>query len=146
MNDVPDDAMLDAGYRIVVGSVRSDVGWSVAARNLDDRLFVLCQGHPEYETLSLLREYRRDVRRYLFGRGASSYPRLPEGYLGSEAISALSGFERRATASRADPTELWARFPYDEVAPTVENTWASSSAKLYANWLGLARAAVPAKA
>ena len=58
------------GYRIVIGSGASGAGWSVAARQQGDGLFVLCQGHPEYGTLSLLREYRRDVRRYLFGRGA----------------------------------------------------------------------------
>ena len=68
----------------------------MAAREQGDALFVLCQGHPEYGTLSLLREYRRDVRRSLFGRGAVPYPRLPDGYLGEEAVETLMKFERRA--------------------------------------------------
>src|SRR5581483_1986743 len=131
----------NAGYRIVVGS--GSAGWSVAAREQGDGLFVLCQGHPEYGTLSLLREYRRDVRRFLFGRGALPYPRLPEGYLGEEAVETLTEFERRAHAPEADPRELWPTFPFDEVAATVENTWASASATMYANWLQLARTAVP---
>lgn len=141
LNEVPEAALVDAGYRIVVGTGSSGAGWSLAAREHRDGLFVLCQGHPEYGTLSLLREYRRDVRRCLFGRGAVPYPRLPDGYLGQEAVDKLTEFERRAHAPDVDPRELWPTFPFDEVAATVENTWASASATLYTNWLQSARTA-----
>jgi homoserine O-succinyltransferase/O-acetyltransferase len=144
VNDVPEAALIDAGYRMVVGC--SDAGWSVAAREQGDALFVLCQGHPEYGTLSLLREYRRDVRRSLFGRGAVPYPRLPDGYLGEEAVEILTKFERRASATDMDPRQLWPTFPFEEVAATVENTWAPISATLYANWLQLARTAAAERA
>jgi len=143
VNDVPEAALLDAGYRVVVGTGCSGAGWSVAAREQGDSLFVLCQGHPEYGTLSLFREYRRDVRRCLFGRGAVPYPRLPDGYLGEEAVETLTEFKRRGQARDTDPRELWPTFPFDEVAATIENSWASASATLYSNWLELARAAVP---
>jgi len=146
LNEVPEAALVDAGYRIVVGTGSSGAGWSLASREHRDGLFVLCQGHPEYGTLSLLREYRRDVRRCLFGRGAVPYPRLPDGYLGQEAVDKLTQFERRAHAADVDPRELWPTFPFDEVAATVENTWASASATLYANWLQLARTAPPDRA
>jgi homoserine O-succinyltransferase len=141
MNDVPEAAVVEAGYRIIIGDGQAGAGWAVAARDLDDGLFVLCQGHPEYATLSLLREYRRDVRRHLFSRGALAYPRLPEGYLSPEAIDTLTDFERRAASSAMYPEELWASFPYDEVASGVQNTWAAAARRLYANWLGLAGAA-----
>ena len=36
-------------------------------------LFVFFQGHPEYESDTLLREYRRDVGRYIKGETAT-YP------------------------------------------------------------------------
>jgi homoserine O-succinyltransferase len=143
LNDVPESALVDAGYRIIVGAGSPDVGWSVAAREQKGSLLVLCQGHPEYGTLSLLREYRRDVRRALFGRGAVPYPRLPEGYLPPEAVEKLTEFGSRAQAPWADPREQWASFPYDELAPTVENTWSDSSALLYRNWLRLAATALP---
>jgi homoserine O-succinyltransferase/O-acetyltransferase len=145
INDVPEAALIEAGYRIIVGSGSSRAGWSVAAREHGDGLFVLLQGHPEYGTLTLLREYRRDVRRFLFGRGAVPYPRLPEGYLGEEATDKLTEFEHRARATHLDPRGLWPTFPFAEVAATVENTWASASATLYANWLQLARTAAPAR-
>jgi homoserine O-succinyltransferase len=131
---------------VVIGAGASGAGWAVAAREQGESLFVLCQGHPEYGTLSLLREYRRDVRRCLFGRGAVPYPRLPEGYLSAPALAALEGFAARAASSEEEPLSLWSTFPYDEVAPTVENTWAPASATLYANWLRLAHAAAPVHA
>ncbi|MGH2914554.1 MAG: homoserine O-acetyltransferase/O-succinyltransferase family protein [Solirubrobacteraceae bacterium] len=145
-NNIPEAALLRAGYRIVVGSGARGEGWSVAARERGDSLFVLCQGHPEYSTLSLLREYRRDVRRCLLAGAACEYPRLPHGYLSAEAIKTLTAFARRATGGREDPTTLWSEFPYDQVAGSVQNTWAGGSATLYANWLATARlaCAVPA--
>ena len=71
---------------------------------------------------------------------------MPEGYLGPGATATLEEFALRASAAGADPRKLWARFPSDEVASSIVNTWAGASATLYANWLRLARAAVPARA
>lgn len=146
VNDVPEAAMIEAGYRIVIGSGDSGAGWAIATRVQDQGRFVLCQCHPEYATLSLLREYRRDVRRYLFGRGAVPYPHLPAGYLSPESARRLEEFALWTQLSDADPRELWAAFPFEEVAATVKNTWAEVSRALYANWLGLAPVAQQAAA
>ncbi len=89
----------------------SPAGWAVAARECGDSLFVLCQGHPEYSTLSLLREYRRDVRRFLFGRGTLPYPCLPEGYLSALAVHRLDRFAARACRSGAGSTRAVGRVP-----------------------------------
>jgi homoserine O-succinyltransferase len=146
LNEVPVGALVDAGYRVVVGGPESTAGWSVAAREIGGAQFVLCQGHPEYGTLSLLREYRRDVRRYLQSRGALAYPRIPDGYLSASATRTLTDFEAVATSANHDPQQLSAAFPYREIAESMENTWISSSMTLYANWLELARAAAAAVA
>ncbi len=145
VNDVPEAALVDAGYRIIVGSGPAQAGWSVAARNFGDRLFVLCQGHPEYSALSLLREYRRDVRRSLFKRRAIPYPDVPENYLSSEGEAILNDFADRAAAPGADPRELSAEFPFEAAAVTVQSSWPGVSATLYANWLGLAKLAPAAR-
>jgi homoserine O-succinyltransferase/O-acetyltransferase len=146
LNEVPQSALVDAGYRIVVGDAGAEGDWSVAARQRGEALFVLCQGHPEYGTLSLLREYRRDVRRYLLSNGAFGYPNLPDGYLSPAATRRLEDFAALATAGRHDPRHLWSAFPYRQVAETVQNTWLPGSMTLYANWLGLAREASAAVA
>jgi homoserine O-succinyltransferase/O-acetyltransferase len=145
VNDVPAATIAEAGYRIVVDSDADAAGWSVAARHFGERLFVLCQGHPEYSTESLLREYRRDVRRALLGRGAVAYPRIPEGYLAADSVAALEAFEARAAAGAdEDPMALFHDFPYERVAAGLHNAWSADSAIFYANWLELARAAQPA--
>ena len=137
-NEVTQSAIIDAGYRVVVGAGELAPSWSVAARTIGNALFVLCQGHPEYSTLSLLREYRRDVRRYLLGHGTSRYPLLPEGYLDPASTETLREFERRAVHPESEPYRSWAAFPYDQVAGRVANTWADSAVTLYGNWLSAA--------
>lgn len=145
VNEIPEPALTESGYRIVVADGGA-AGWSVATRAQGRSLFVLCQGHPEYDTLSLLREYRRDVRRYLNAPGAYTYPCLPHGYLDVPATAMLERFAALATAGTHDPQELCAALPYREVAETVQNTWRDGSLTMYANLLGLARTASAAVA
>jgi len=136
VNDVPEAALIEAGYSIVIGRADSLPGWSVATRAQGAGMFVLCQGHPEYSTESLLREYRRDVRRALFGRGAVPYPPLPDDYLSPQGRARLEDFAERASEpSGTDPVTLYAGFPYEEVRSTLTNRWADSAAAFYANWL-----------
>lgn len=143
LNGVPEAELVRAGYEIVIGSGPSSAGWAVATCRRGDGLFVLCQGHPEYGTLSLLREYRRDVRRSLLDADARPYPPLPEGYLTPETAATLERFQQRAATADADPQNLWDSFPYDEVASSVVNTWAVTSAALYRNWMRVASIALP---
>jgi homoserine O-succinyltransferase/O-acetyltransferase len=136
VNDISEAALIQAGYSIVVGRAESLPGWSVACRAQGAGMFVLCQGHPEYSVESLLREYRRDVRRALFGRGAVPYPSMPDGYFTPESSARLADFAARATEeSAADPVALYESFPYEEVRSTLTNRWADSSATFYLNWL-----------
>ena len=135
VNQIPAPALLQAGYRILVDCLGDPGGWSVASRMCGESLFVLFQGHPEYSTLSLLREYRRDIRRHLFGRGLQPFPRLPDGYLSAEAEERLSAFARSAADPRVDSRDLWTAFPYEEIAAGATNSWASAAAGLYGNWL-----------
>jgi homoserine O-succinyltransferase/O-acetyltransferase len=135
INDLPEQALIDAGYRVLIGSATA--GWSVASRRNGESLFVLCQGHPEYTTESLLKEYRRDVRRSLFGRGAVPYPSPPEGYVEGEGLAALKEFAERAEQAGTDPRELFGSFPFDQVAAGLRNTWSEPAARLYANWLSV---------
>jgi homoserine O-succinyltransferase len=137
INDVPEQALIDAGYRVLIGAGTGDQGWSVASRRHGDSLFMLCQGHPEYSTESLLKEYRRDVRRSLFGRGVVPYPPLPEGYVEGDGLIALQEFAERAGEPGQDPRVLFSSFPFAQVSAGLRNTWAEPAAQLYANWLGV---------
>ena len=97
-------------------------------------LLVFFQGHPEYEETTLLREYRRDVGRFLRGQQAH-YPTLPQGYFPPAALELLSAFETRARA--APDAELLADFPLTPIAATLTNTWSAGATGIYRNWLAL---------
>src|ERR1700761_6679082 len=83
-NDLPEEALTACGYTILTRSKSAGVD-TFAKQN--GSFFLFFQGHPEYEADSLLREYRRDVARYL-GRERERYPALPVGYFSEEAAAA----------------------------------------------------------
>ena len=65
------------------------------------KLFVFFQGHPEYESDTLLREYRRDVGRYIKGE-ASRYPLMPRSYFDETTVEELTAFEEKAVSRRSE--------------------------------------------
>jgi homoserine O-succinyltransferase len=138
-NEIPSGDLVERGYR-VLARCRDD-GWTVAVGERGQCRLLLLQGHPEYERLTLLREYRRDVRRYLSGN-QGSYPHLPKGYLDLEGALALENFEAEVTA-RDDPLALVHGFPFDFVGDHVNVDWQSGSRQFMANWARSVRERAP---
>jgi homoserine O-succinyltransferase len=95
-------------------------------------LFVFFQGHPEYESNTLLLEYRRDVGRYLRGETDTS-PSMPRDYFDRDTATALTTLQQE---SRTRPREevLGEVFRILENA-SIENTWHSTTTCIYRNWL-----------
>jgi homoserine O-succinyltransferase len=133
LNDLPSALLQEGGYTSLIES--PEMNWTVAVKDRGCCTFVLVQGHPEYSTTSLLREYRRDMQRFL-RRERSAVPVIPVGYLDLESHRLLESFEARALARPYDP-ELMNEFPFEAVAERLVNTWQSSGTRLYANWLRL---------
>lgn len=129
LNDVPTAALRKAGYEVAISS--AETGWTLASAERRECLFVVVQGHPEYEADTLLREYRRDVRRYLNGQ-LESYPVLPSGYLEPDDAARFERFGRRVT--HRDPA-MMDRFPFEPVLERVRSPWATAAARLAGNWL-----------
>ncbi len=90
------------------------------------------QGHPEYEEDTLLKEYIRDVRRFLKGE-REAYPNLPANYFGAKISADLSQFQERALTCREE--SILADFPLKERLLKPINTWRKSGARIYRNWL-----------
>ncbi|HXW80181.1 MAG TPA: homoserine O-succinyltransferase [Acidimicrobiales bacterium] len=130
-NDVPSYELKRRGYRILAESVRG--GWTIAADERGHCSFLLSQGHPEYDVLTLLREYRRDVRRYLSGAQAK-YPSVPQGYLDNEGLALLRDFEGAARRERRDPS-LIGSFPFELAAAHITARWHQAAAAMFKNWL-----------
>jgi homoserine O-succinyltransferase len=130
-NDLPEDALRDAGYRILARSPA--VGADCFVRE-GASLLVFLQGHPEYDHYALMREYRRDVTRFLSGE-RDSYPDMPHGYFAPDIVPALLAYEERARTRRT--AEFLAQLPPLEPACAPESLWRAASVRLYQNWLGL---------
>ena len=129
-NEVRADALTDCGYEILTQS--AEAGVDLFVKKKKDSLFVHFQGHPEYSVRTLLKEYRRDIKRFL-KRERETYPTMPQGYFGAEATELLSDFRK---VVEADPREeLMAKFPEAAVASALQGTWKSSAASVYRNWL-----------
>jgi homoserine O-succinyltransferase len=98
----------------------------------EESLFVFFQGHLEYDADTLMREYRRDVGRYIKGDTAT-YPALPLGYFDPTTEQALTMLRNKAAAFRTgemltDVVAVLAR-------SKIEGAWQRSAALIYRNWL-----------
>jgi homoserine O-succinyltransferase len=129
-NDLPSDSLTEAGYTILARS--PDVGAGCFVKRHHESLFVFVQGHPEYDERALLKEYQRDVGRYM-RREYERYPTLPAHYFSAETVSALSRFERDGSA---DPSpERLEDFPFAMAAESVRHSWREAGVQFYRNWL-----------
>ena len=132
-NDVPESALREAGYQILA---RSDAVGADLFIKEGPSLFVFLQGHPEYDRSALMREYRRDVGRYLGGE-RDDFPRMPRGYFAREATRRFAAYQASAM-ERRHPDAL-REFPALDEGQLPEPLWREGAIQLYANWLTLLR-------
>jgi homoserine O-succinyltransferase len=102
------------------------------ATSPDGIRYVFLQGHPEYFADTLLREYRRDVRRFLSG-AAEVYPTVPQDYLSSSSVEAAIRFSVHAKRNRLSQTA--AAFPEMELDPGLGHAWEESANVFATNWM-----------
>ena len=131
-NEVRDYALVARGYEILDKS--ADAGVNLFVKRKQRSLFVHFQGHPEYFTRTLLKEFRRDVRRYLTHE-RETYPTEPRGYFDVGASKLLNEFRKNAEANRQE--DFIDIFPEAAVAETLQNTWHEAAVSIYRNWLDI---------
>jgi homoserine O-succinyltransferase len=129
-NEVRADALTSSGYEVLTQSAEAGVDMFVKRKKRS--LFVHFQGHPEYGAHTLLKEYRRDIRRFLNGE-REKYPSMPQGYFDASATKLLIDF--RANALSHPHEDLLAVFPEASVVGTLQNPWHPPAKRVYRNWL-----------
>ncbi|GLR86589.1 homoserine O-succinyltransferase MetA [Bradyrhizobium iriomotense] len=129
-NGVQEETLESCGYSVLTESAEAGVDCFVKQQK--NSLFVHFQGHPEYETRTLLGEYRRDMGRFLRGENEVC-PTIPTGYFNEEAAEILIAFRQKALSDR-NP-ELFADFPADQAAKDLSNAWHLPAKRIYRNWL-----------
>jgi homoserine O-succinyltransferase/O-acetyltransferase len=127
-NEITDAQFSNAGMRVLV---RSNIAGVHMAVSRDGLRTVCLQGHPEYDTVSILKEYKREIGRYGCGERAD-YPPLPERYFAPEAAERLAAWRAGVAPGAPLPD-----FPEDAVVQGLENTWRDSARALIGNWIGL---------
>jgi homoserine O-succinyltransferase len=129
-NEVQTDALTECGYLVLTQSTEGGVDSFVKKKKRS--LFVHFQGHPEYGAQTLLKEYRRDVKRFLRTE-RETYPSMPKGYFDAAATRLLTSFRNDVQSDRRE--ELMEGFPEAALVGTLQKTWHSSATTIYRNWL-----------
>ena len=129
-NEIKVSALTAHGYDALDQS--ADAGVNLFVKNKGNSLFVYFQGHPEYSSRTLLKEYRRDIRRFL-KQERVTYPSLPQGYFDVAGCDLLNDFRQAAEPHPCE--ETLADFPEARLINSLQNTWQASAAHIYRNWL-----------
>ena len=93
------------------------------------------QGHPEYDRISLLKEYKREVHRFFRG-DRETYPESPENYF-NPGIDKIILDYKAAINQAMDTGNPMPVFPEAEIEPLLDNTWRDTGKSVFNNWLGL---------
>jgi homoserine O-succinyltransferase/O-acetyltransferase len=111
------------GYTILTTAGEAGVDMFVKE---DDHLSLFIQGHPEYESDTLAREFRRDVARALAG---APPPHVPDNYYSPAVERRIGSHVERMIAGVEAP-----HLPQEAMIGP-EATWRARGAKVIGNWL-----------
>ncbi|HYM18383.1 MAG TPA: homoserine O-succinyltransferase [Micropepsaceae bacterium] len=128
-NGLAEEDLAAAGFTILSRS--SEAGVDMFVKD-GEGPFLFVQGHPEYDAHTLLREYKRDIRRFL-KREMETYPKLPVGYFDQEAAARFERFREEALKDRSE--DVLDRLSTAAAEPILSNVWRATAVRLYANWL-----------
>jgi homoserine O-succinyltransferase len=130
-NEMGRDQFDSAGLQVLAESAEAGVHLAVSE---DGFRIVFFQGHPEYDTVSLLKEYRREVNRFVAGQ-RNDYPPFPENYIHLQDRAILEEHRDRIRSSLdrgREPPE----FPEGLIAAALDNTWHDTAEGVVGNWMG----------
>jgi homoserine O-succinyltransferase len=131
-NEIGRDQFELASARVLVESQAAGVHLAVSG---DGLRLVMLQGHPEYDTVSLLKEYKREVKRYSAG-ARPDYPPFPEHVFGLKNKAVLEEF-RHLLEHELDRGRPAPELPEARLAATLDNTWRDTAEGVIGNWMGL---------
>jgi len=131
-NDISRAQLETAGLTVLAESEEGGVHMAVSP---DQFRLIFFQGHPEYDTGSLLKEYKREVFRFLNGELPAPPPH-PQHYFSARAAQTADRFVREAEMALRQDRDL-PDFLEAEVEPELDNTWGDTAKAIVNNWLGL---------
>ncbi len=130
-NEIHKDQFKAAKLKILAES--EEAGVHLAASE-DGFRIVFFQGHPEYDAISLLKEYKREIGRYINSE-INDYPPIPENYFSLRSRAILDEYSEKIIRARNN-NENPPVFPEDLIVPMLDNTWHDSAEAVINNWIG----------
>jgi len=94
---------------------------------------VMLQGHPEYDDVSLLKEYKREIARFVAGERAD-YPPLLEQTLDTSGEALCLDHRRQTLAALGNGGDR-PDFPETGLLPHVRGTWHDAASRVVLNWV-----------
>jgi len=129
-NAVTREQFEQAGLRVLV---EAEQGVHLAT-SADGLRVIFFQGHPEYDTISLLKEFKREVLLYANGEN-SAFPPFPENYFSDFDKAVIKEYRLAIENSKKKGTPL-PPFPEALIAQGLDNTWHDSAVEVVGNWMG----------
>jgi homoserine O-succinyltransferase len=131
-NQITRRQLQEAGLPILVESLEGDVHMAASP---DQFRLVFFQGHPEYDYNSLLKEYKREVNRFIHNE-RQTYPPHPQNYFPPEAAAIADAYQQTVIQAKEKGT-LIPSFPEEFIEVHLDNTWGDTGKAIFNNWLGL---------
>lgn len=131
-NEVEKQHYVDAGLHVLVESKESGVHMAVSKDYVST---VYLQGHPEYDTISLLKEYKREIGLY-WQKKIGAYPVYPKHYFSVQVKAICDEYELKLRQAQSN-NGLLPEFPEALIAPHLENTWHDTGEAIIGNWIGM---------
>lgn len=130
-NDVSRKQFEAAGLKVLVESADAGVHLAVSE---DLFRIVFFQGHPEYDIISLLKEYKREVALFTTGE-RDDYPPIPDNYFSLQSAAILEEHKEQVIAAIADGTTP-PTLPEALITERLDNTWHDTAEAVLNNWIG----------
>jgi len=130
-NDVSRDQFRSAGLHVLIEGDTPGVQLAVSP---DGFRMVFFQGHPEYDQISLMKEYKREVGLFISAQ-RESYPPFPAGYFDCFTQALLHEYELQVRDHVLRGIRA-PEFPEEQVIPRLHDTWHDSGEAVVGNWIG----------
>jgi homoserine O-succinyltransferase len=130
-NEIFEADMIRHDIRVLVKSEEAGVHLAVSP---DGFRIIYFQGHPEYDNISLLKEYKREIISY-FNNKRRYYPPLPKHYFCPRVIQKFRGYEQQVVVAKQQQ-QMLPLFPEAAVLVDIDNTWRDTAKSVFNNWLG----------
>lgn len=130
-NEISHDQFKTAGLHVLAESQQGGVHLAVSE---DLFRIVFFQGHPEYDSISLLKEYKREVLRFAQEQ-RDNYPPFPKNYFSLKVQAMLDEYKDQMIYAQ-DKDLPFPEFPESLITSHVDNTWHDTAEAVLNNWIG----------